>query len=78
MSTGRKCPKCGSELNLVRSGDTLIMLFWSCENQSCDYVESDLAFSEFHRLPAPYKDVITVLENERKIAQRDAATIGFW
>mgnify|MGYP000722273720 CR=1 FL=1 len=71
-----KCPKCGCKLNLVRSGDTLVMHFWSCENLGCDYIESRLAFSDFHRLPTPYEDVITVLENERKVAQKDVATIG--
>jgi len=64
------CPKCGSALSLFRSGDTLVMRFLFCTNPTCDYIESYASFMASHRLPAPYEEVTTVLENECREAER--------
>jgi len=71
-----KCPKCGSVLRQVESGDTLKMRFRFCSNPSCDYVESELSFSEQHRLPILFSEALIFLENERNEASKNVAVIG--
>ena len=72
-----RCPKCGRELRVVDSGDTLKMRFWVCENPECDYIKSEPMFSEYHKLPAPYQEVLRFLEIEYKEARRNMATVGY-
>ena len=72
----RQCPKCGSRLSFAESGDTLRMRFWFCSNPECDYVESKLFFSEQHRLPVPFDEALTFLENERNEASKNVVVIG--
>ena len=72
----RICPKCGHDLKIISSGDTLIMRFLFCSNPECDYIESQPVFSTHHKLPVPYEDVLVVLKNERKEAQKNTAVIG--
>jgi DNA replication ATP-dependent helicase Dna2 len=52
------------------------MRFWSCDNPGCDYIESTLSFSEYHRLPASFNETLTFLENERNEALKNVAVIG--
>lgn len=70
------CPKCGSKVRVIDSGDTLKMRFWSCDNPNCDYVKSKLSFSKHHKLPAPFDEAMAVLENERREALRSTAIVG--
>ncbi|WP_460024336.1 hypothetical protein [Infirmifilum sp. SLHALR2] len=46
------------------------MRFLFCTNPTCDYIESYASFMASHRLPAPYEEVTTVLENECREAER--------
>jgi len=63
-------------LSIVDSGDTLKMRFWFCNNPACDYVKSRPSFSEHHKLPAPFDETLTFLENERREALNNVALIG--
>ena len=72
----RKCPKCGYKLSFTDSGDTLKMRFWFCDNPRCDYIESTLSFSEYHKLPISFDEALTFLENERNEVLKNVAVIG--
>jgi DNA replication ATP-dependent helicase Dna2 len=72
----RRCPKCGYRLSFTDSGDTLKMRFWFCNNPGCDYIESTLSFSEYHKLPVPFDETLTFLENERNEALKNVVIIG--
>jgi hypothetical protein len=52
------------------------MRFWSCSNPECDYIESRLLFSNLHKLPVPFDEALTFLENERNEALKSIAIIG--
>jgi DNA replication ATP-dependent helicase Dna2 len=52
------------------------MRFWFCSNPECDYVESKLFFSKQHRLPVPFDEALTFLENERNEASKNVVIIG--
>ena len=52
------------------------MRFWSCSNPECDYIESRLLFSNLHKLPVPFDEALTFLENERNEALKNVVVIG--
>jgi DNA replication ATP-dependent helicase Dna2 len=73
--TPKRCLKCGYRLQpIITPGGNL--KFLSCTNPKCDYVVSEPLTSSFDKLPAPYDDVLKVIENERREAQKNTVLIG--
>lgn len=71
-----RCPKCGHRLSLTESGDSLKMRFRYCNNPNCDYISSEPLFSKYHKLPIPFDEALTFLENERNEAMKNITIIG--
>lgn len=73
--TPKRCLKCGHRLQPIipPSGN---LKFLSCTNPKCDYVESQPLISSLDQLPVPYDDVLKVIENERREAEKNTIIIG--
>lgn len=68
------CPVCKKDLDYMKSGN---LKFIYCSNPECYYVTSkSILPSIYHKLPAPFKEVIKVLENEKNEAKRNNVVIG--
>jgi len=51
--------------------------FLSCKNPKCDFIVSEPLISSTHdKLPVPYYDVLKVIENERREAEKNVVIIG--
>ena len=71
----KRCLKCGHRLQpIITPGGNL--RFLSCTNPKCDYVVSEPLVSSHDQLPAPYDDVLKVIENERREAEKNTVIIG--
>jgi DNA replication ATP-dependent helicase Dna2 len=72
----KRCLKCGQYLQpTIPPGGNL--RFLSCTNPQCDYIVSEPLISRtFDQLPAPYEEVLKVLENERREAEKNVVIIG--
>lgn len=70
----RRCLKCGRPLQPILSGN---LKFLSCMNPNCNYIASEPIISRIHdRLPAPYDEVLKVIENERREAEKNIVIVG--
>lgn len=72
----KRCLKCGHHLQpIIPPGGNL--KFLNCINPKCDYIVSEPLVSPLHDwLPAPYEDVLKVIENERREAEKNVVIIG--
>ena len=72
----KRCLKCGHPLQptIPPAGN---LRFLSCTNPNCDYVISEPFKSpHYDLLPVPYDEVIKVIENERREAEKNTVIIG--
>lgn len=75
LRSSKRCIKCGQYLQpVIPPGGNL--RFLSCPNPSCDYIVSEPLISIHDRLPVPYYDVLKVIENERREAEKNVVIIG--